>query len=194
MIRLGVVGYGCRIHRLISGVFRQLEPDLKVVGIVDPDEVGVRRRLAASDGQDAIFYKDLDALVRQGKPDALAVGTRCNLHTPYAIKAASYDLPLYLEKPVAINMRQAVATKTAQAHWWNSPPVPTAATRNWRKISWGSSAAQLNPALLLRRAFKVPTPAWRQRSRRRKAALSKCDRSIFKRSDSTCLQLAPSSW
>ena len=113
MIRLGVVGYGCRIHRLISGVFRQLERDLKVVGIVDPDEVGVRRRLAASDGQDAIFYKDLDALVRQGKPDALAVGTRCNLHTPYAIKAARYDLPLYLEKPVAINMRQAAALERA---------------------------------------------------------------------------------
>ena len=113
MIRLGVVGYGCRIHRLISGVFRQLEPDLKVVGIVDPNEGGVRQRLAASDRQDVVFYKDLDAMVRQGKPDALAVGTRCNLHTPYAIKAALYDLPLYLEKPVAINMRQAAALERA---------------------------------------------------------------------------------
>ena len=113
-MRLGVIGYGGRIGGMVHK-FRALAHDLRVVGIVDPNEGGVRQRLAASDRQDVVFYKDLDAMVRQGKPDALAVGTRCNLHTPYAIKAALYDLPLYLGKPVAINMRQARALERAFA-------------------------------------------------------------------------------
>ena len=93
MIRLGVVGYGRRIHGVIHHVIRQLEPELRVVGIVDPDEAGARQRLAPCDQADAVFYPTLDALVRRGRPDALAIGTRCNLHAPYAVQAARYDLP-----------------------------------------------------------------------------------------------------
>lgn len=113
MIRLGVVGYGGRAHGLVDHVFRLVDPDIRVVGIVDPDEAGVRSRLAECDKRDVIFYKTLDALVRKGKLDALAIGTRCNLHAPYAVKAAKYDLPLYLEKPVAISMKQATALERA---------------------------------------------------------------------------------
>ncbi len=113
MIRLGVVGYGGRIHGMINGPFRGEAPDLRVVGVVDPDEEGVRGRLAECDREGAVFYKDLDALVRGGKLDALAIGTRCNLHTPLAIQAARYDLPLFLEKPVAVTMRQATALERA---------------------------------------------------------------------------------
>jgi len=115
MIRLGVVGYGSRINGVIQHNLRQVEPDLGVVGIVDPDEQGARQRLAECDREDVVFYKDLDSMVRQGKIDALAIGTRCNLHTPFAIQAAKYDLPLYLEKPVAVNMRQASSLEKAFA-------------------------------------------------------------------------------
>jgi predicted dehydrogenase len=107
------VGYGRRIHGVIHHVIRQLEPEVRVVGIVDPDEAGVRQRLAPCDQQDAAFYPTLDALMRRGRPDALAIGTRCNLHAPYAVQAARYDLPLYLEKPVAVSMAQATALERA---------------------------------------------------------------------------------
>ena len=115
MIRLGVIGYGGRIHGVINHNLRRLDPDVRVVAVVDPDEAGVRQRLAECDREDAVFYKDLEAMVRHGKLDALAIGTRCNLHTPYAVKAAQYDLPLYLEKPVSISMRQAAALERAYA-------------------------------------------------------------------------------
>ena len=82
-------------------------------GIVDPDPAGARGRLAECDRSDVVFYDDLDALVRGARPDALLIGTRCNLHTPYAIQAFKYDLPLFLEKPVAINMTQALALEAA---------------------------------------------------------------------------------
>ncbi len=113
MIRLGVIGYGGRIHGIIDHVLRRLNPEIRVVGVVDPNEEGTRQRLAECDRQDAVFYKSVDELVRRAKPDALAIGTRCNLHTPFAIQAARYDLPLFLEKPVAVTMKQATDLEKA---------------------------------------------------------------------------------
>ncbi len=116
MLRLGVMGFGGRISGVINHVLRPLAPDARVVGIVDPDEAGARTRLAECDRDDARFYPSLAEMVRAGKPDALLIGTRCNLHAPYAIEAAAYDLPLYLEKPVAITLEQATALEAAFEH------------------------------------------------------------------------------
>lgn len=113
MIKMGVIGHGGRISGVIKHCLREVEPDIRVVGIVDPDEAGARARLTESDREGVAFYKDAKSLIEKGKPDALAIGTRCNLHAPYAIEVAKYDLPLYLEKPVAINMKQATALEKA---------------------------------------------------------------------------------
>ncbi len=113
MIRLGVIGHGLRISGLIKDCWREVEPDLRVVGIVDPDEAGARSRLDECDRQTIVFYKDLKSMVGKAKLDALAIGTRCNLHAPYAAAAAQYGLPLYLEKPVAVSMEQAVTVEKA---------------------------------------------------------------------------------
>ena len=113
MVRLGIVGYGSRMHGLVTTVFREADPELQVVAIVDPDEAGVRARLHDSEGAATVFYPDIDRMVCGAKLDALAIGTRCNLHAPLATKAANYDLPLYLEKPVAVSMRQATALERA---------------------------------------------------------------------------------
>lgn len=113
MIRLGVVGHGGRISSMIRNVFRKVAPELRVVGIVDPNEKGARARLDDCDQENVVFYSSLEQMVKKGKLDALAIGTRCNLHAPMAIKAAQYGLPLFLEKPVAITMRQATALERA---------------------------------------------------------------------------------
>lgn len=113
MIRLGVVGHGGRISAVIKSVLRVADPGVRVVGIVDPDEAGARSRLDDVDKAGVAFYKTLPDMMRRAKLDALAIGTRCNLHAPYAIQAARYDVPLYLEKPVAISMRQALALERA---------------------------------------------------------------------------------
>lgn len=113
MIRLGVIGYGRRISDVITSPLRKVEPDIRVVGIVDPDEKGVRSRLAKCDQKDVRFYKNLKEMVNKAGLDALAIGTCCHLHAPYAIEAAEYDIPLYLEKPVATSMKQAIALENA---------------------------------------------------------------------------------
>ncbi len=113
MIRLGVIGHGERISHVIKHPLREVEPEVRVVGIVDPDEPGARARLAEQDREDAIFYENLGEMVRGARLDALLIGTRCHLHSPYAVEAAQYDLPLFLEKPVATSMEQAVALERA---------------------------------------------------------------------------------
>ena len=113
MIRLGVVGHGGRISGMIRNVFRKVAPELRVLGIVDPDEKGARARLDDCDQEGVVFYGSLEQMVKKGKLDALAVGTRCNLHATVAAKVAQYDLPLFLEKPVAITMRQATSLERA---------------------------------------------------------------------------------
>ena len=113
MIRLGVIGHGGRASSLIKECFRQIEPDVRVAGIVDPDQAAAAGRLAEHDRADVVFYDSLAALVRGARPDALMIGARCHQHTPYAIEASRYDLPLFLEKPVAVNMEQATALEAA---------------------------------------------------------------------------------
>ena len=113
MLRLGVVGHGNRISGVIKDCLREVEPDLRVVGIIDPNEKRARSYLAECDREDVVFYKNLKEMISKAKLNALAIGTPCSLHTPYAVKAAQYDLPLYLEKPVATSMRQAAALERA---------------------------------------------------------------------------------
>lgn len=113
MIRLGVVGYGLRASYVVGRTLREHLPGLRVVGVVDPDREGARARLPEEDRKDARFFGSLDEMVRKGRLDALFIGTRCHLHTPYALKAARYDLPLFLEKPVATSMPQALALERA---------------------------------------------------------------------------------
>ena len=85
MIRLGVIGHGSRISSLIRQVFREITPDIRIVAIVDPDQEGARSRLDECDVNDAVFYQTTDEMMRKADLDAVAIGTRCNLHTPYAI-------------------------------------------------------------------------------------------------------------
>jgi predicted dehydrogenase len=112
MLKIGVIGYGNRINGIIR-CLRDIEPELQLAGIVDPDEAGVRNRLFECDKKNARFFKDIREMVKAGKPDALAIGTRCNLHAQYAMEASKYDLPLFLEKPVSISMEQAFSLEKA---------------------------------------------------------------------------------
>ena len=109
MIRLGVIGLGGRISNLISDCFRPAAGNgFRIVSVIDPDKTGARSRLTEIDG-DPRFFDSVEALMSAGGIDALAIGTRCNLHAGYASELAKYDLPIFLEKPVAITMDQAIA-------------------------------------------------------------------------------------
>ena len=102
MIRLGVVGYGRRAAGWISGSLRPVAAaageEIRVVGVVDPDEAGARGRLAPEDAKTG-FFDTLPVMVGGTRPDALLIAPRCDLHAGYAVQAAALDLPVFLEKP-----------------------------------------------------------------------------------------------
>jgi len=113
MIRLRAVGYGKRAHAFIAHALRPEAWDgVRVVAVLDPDERGARARLDPED-REASFFDTVDAMMRQARPDAVLVGTRCNLHADYAEQLAAYDVPLFLEKPVAISYDQAYRLEDA---------------------------------------------------------------------------------
>lgn len=121
MLRLGVVGYGGRAHGVVKDSLRAVEPEVTVVGVVDPAAERARERLAEIGCAQAQFYETLDDLVAGAALDGLLIGTRCNLHADLAVAAARHPLPLYLEKPVAIEMDQARRLEEAYAR--GGPPV-----------------------------------------------------------------------
>ena len=115
MIRLGVIGYGRRM-RSVLGTLDRFNADTRVVGVVDPDAESLRREFP--DGlADAQIYADPDQLLDDGNLDGVLVGTRCAMHTPYALKVLDRNLPLFLEKPIAtswdqVNQLAAAAERT----------------------------------------------------------------------------------
>ena len=119
MIRLGVIGYGRRI-RSVLGTLERFNAGTKVVGIVDP-RAGSLREEHRDALADATFYPEVGALLDAGL-DAVLIGTRCSLHTPYAIQVLERNLPLFLEKPVATSWEQLTAL-TQAAERSTSPVV-----------------------------------------------------------------------
>lgn len=111
MIRIGVIGFGLRAGGIYK-ILKEVDPEFRLGGIVDPDEKRVRQELPENE-RNVKFYGDIADLVKKGKVDALLIGTRCNLHTVLAVEALKYDLPVWLEKPVAISMGQALALERA---------------------------------------------------------------------------------
>jgi predicted dehydrogenase len=112
MIRLGIIGFGHRTQGVLKN-FRDVDSDIKIAGIVDTDKNGCLLRLDDEDKDQVVFYDSLDQMVSNAKPDGLVIGTRCDSHSQYAVEAAKYDLPLFLEKPVAITQEQALSLERA---------------------------------------------------------------------------------
>lgn len=104
MKRLGVIGYGGRIRHMLDTI-DLFNTGATVVAVIDPAEATLRERFPEKLA-DVTFYEDVDSMLDQAELDGVLIGTQCVHHTPYAIKVLERDLPLFLEKPVAINEEQ----------------------------------------------------------------------------------------
>jgi predicted dehydrogenase len=114
-IRLAVIGFGSRISHVVKGMCA-LSSDVRLSAIADPDEQAARGWIKTREVPDdgVAFFPDADALLaRAGDFDGILIGTRCFMHTPLAIKALAANLPLFLEKPVAISWDQLRALAAA---------------------------------------------------------------------------------
>jgi predicted dehydrogenase len=113
MIRLGVIGYGRRIRHVLATI-ELFAAGTQVAAVFDPQAATLKRDYAEA-LQQATVYDDLDQMLDHGGLDGVLIGTRCALHTPYAVAVLKRHLPLFLEKPVAINWEQLDALREAAA-------------------------------------------------------------------------------
>ncbi|MBA3275027.1 MAG: Gfo/Idh/MocA family oxidoreductase [Chloroflexia bacterium] len=111
MKRLGVIGYGGRIRGMLATIDK-FGTDATVVAVIDPAESSLRLRFPEK-LESVTFYDDVEAMLDGADLDGVLIGTNCLYHTPYAIKVLKRGLPLFLEKPVAIDEEQLVQLHAA---------------------------------------------------------------------------------
>lgn len=123
-IRIGVIGYGVRIDMLMDQL-TDLQADARVTAVADKDPVRVKALMTKSDTpevqhkmeidkidgllrkcpmnpDDITFYETAEEMLEKEELDGVMVGTNCNTHSHFAKMVLDKDLPLFLEKPVAV--------------------------------------------------------------------------------------------
>ena len=98
MLKFAVIGYGNRIGGIIDKLIKSGEATLTAV--MDPEVDRVKKKAAEKGYEGITFYTDAAEMLEKEQLDGVLIGTRCNLHTHYAMLVAQYGLPLFLEKPV----------------------------------------------------------------------------------------------
>ncbi|WP_282936556.1 Gfo/Idh/MocA family oxidoreductase [Paenibacillus sp. RC67] len=103
-MKIGVIGYGLRIRGVINNELKKLDPDVQISGLVDINPA--KHVQVQQDGSEHVrIFETPEAMLEEIDLDGIMIGTRCSLHTPMALKVLSSGLPLFLEKPVATNMK-----------------------------------------------------------------------------------------
>jgi len=112
MLRVGIIGYGIRCANMVSTLCKK--GDVRIVAIADVDPEGVKQRVERykfTGMEDYNFYYDAEEMIQKENLDGVVIATRCNLHTDYAVLVAKYNIPMFLEKPVAISDEQVAKLK-----------------------------------------------------------------------------------
>jgi len=114
MLKIGVIGYGERISSVISTML-QCYDDITISSICDVDVERVKSRMNENglDGDTPVFYNDPDRMLDKEDFDGVLVGTRCSLHAEMGMKVMKRNIPLFLEKPLATNMKDLLTLKNA---------------------------------------------------------------------------------
>lgn len=115
MYHIGVIGCGNRMMTLVNRILQY--DDFCIQCICDTDCDAVKKRLSELSPQpknyDSIcYYTDAKKMLDEQKLDAVCIGTRCSTHTEFALLAAQYNIPIFLEKPVATTWKDAEKLKS----------------------------------------------------------------------------------
>jgi len=113
--RLGVIGCGLRVAGDLLKQLQKFDMNVKLVAVCDTDnEYAVKRLQEFKINYDGtVFYTDADEMMDKENLDGIIVGTRCDLHTHFAIKVMKRGIPLFVEKPLATNFEDLMALKKA---------------------------------------------------------------------------------
>ena len=99
MLKIGVIGYGGRIHQVVTLLLESGKCALTSVADVNIERVKERFD-CFSENTEVKFYSDAEEMLKSEELDGVLIGTNCNTHTEYALLCAKYNKPMFLEKPV----------------------------------------------------------------------------------------------
>jgi predicted dehydrogenase len=111
-LRVGVVGL---VHGHVLGFFResQRRPDIRVVGIVEPDQQ-LALRYASRYGLDrSLLFADLEEMLRKTHPQAVVTYTNTFDHRRVVEICARHGIHVMMEKPLAVSIEDARAIEEA---------------------------------------------------------------------------------
>ncbi|MFA6507095.1 MAG: Gfo/Idh/MocA family oxidoreductase [Treponemataceae bacterium] len=103
-IRVGVIGAGF-IGRVHLDQFRK-QPDVRLVGVTDLDR-SLADKAAASYGVERVFANG-NELIDSSDVDVVVVGVPNQHHKDFAVRTLKKGKDLLLEKPMALNVKEAV--------------------------------------------------------------------------------------
>jgi len=131
---------GCRSRGTATARVYHAHPRTQVVGLCDliedrlnklGDELGIAAR-----------FDDLDEMIRQTKPDIVAIPTAPSLHAPLALRVLEHGVHIEVEKPMGLDLLEtdAVMDKAAQKgvqvavhHQWRLSAQTQAISRAFRE-------------------------------------------------------------
>ena len=102
MYKLGVIGSGSRMTKLVRKMIAY--PDIKLQAIADLRVAAMKNNYSDTEGIN--FYESAEEMFEKEQLDCIAIGTRCDTHTKYALMAGKLNVPIFLEKPVSITDEQ----------------------------------------------------------------------------------------
>jgi glucose-fructose oxidoreductase len=111
-LRVAIAGL---VHGHVEGFFSNSahRPDIRIVGISDPDR-GLFDRYAARFGLDpALYHADLEEMLRSTKPQAVLVYSNTFDHRKIVELCAKHHIPVMMEKPLAVSLQDAQAIERA---------------------------------------------------------------------------------
>jgi predicted dehydrogenase len=116
-LRVAIVGL---VHGHVEGFFSNSihRPDIRIVGISDPDRSLFDRYAAKFALDSALYHADLEELLRTAKPQAVLVYSSTFDHRSIVELCAKHHIPVMMEKPLAVSIEDAHAIERA-AHEGN---------------------------------------------------------------------------
>ncbi len=105
-LHIGIIGCGVRARAMLPLILNnERGTPVRLTAICDVKEPEhIKQELtekAVIDFDNVRFYTDADEMLENERLDGVLIGTRCSMHTEYAVKVLAKKIPLFLEKPVA---------------------------------------------------------------------------------------------
>jgi len=107
-LRVAIAGL---VHGHVEGFFSNSihRPEIRIVGISDPDRSLFDRYAAQFKLDPALFHADLEEMLRTTKPQAVLVYSNTFDHRKIVELCAKHHIPVMMEKPLAVSLEDAQA-------------------------------------------------------------------------------------